>query len=187
MLSNLSDRSHNLSIPRLFVFPITRLISWFLYSGPSEVPRSNLSNVTIFTDCHTHWVTWFIIIRFINCTFCTTFRPTESSIRLTTIPVSSIEIISFSIRLMFCRRVSLAEANLFRSYGYFCSGAWLYRSDRSRILERYNFIYWYNVLFEYHFLNQIDIDYWIWWYIFNYIFYTLFIYFFVNCFQIVWS
>ena len=55
VLSNQSDWSHNLSIPRLFVQPITRLNGWSEYSGPSSVPRSNLYDVAIQTDCPIYW------------------------------------------------------------------------------------------------------------------------------------
>ena len=53
---------HNLSIPLLFGQPITLLKNWFPIFFPSEVPRINLSNLTIQTDCPIYWITWFVII-----------------------------------------------------------------------------------------------------------------------------
>ena len=71
----------------------------------------------------------------INCVHIgTTDRPNVWLIRRTTIPRLSIDLNRFN-QIDVNRRVSLAEANLFRSDGriYFWRS---YRSDRSRIFER---------------------------------------------------
>ena len=119
----------------MIICPTDHPIEWLIWiNRPSSVPRINLSDVAIQTDCPIYWDHMVHTDSQINYVVGTTSRTNVQLIRITTIPRSSIDLNRFN-QIDVSRKVSLAEANLFRSDGriYFWRS---YRSDRSRIFER---------------------------------------------------